>query len=364
MVRLRRGRRQGAPRRGPPGEGIDPATWQPKLSFRDAVRGYLPDPPTIAQEIAEPAADQPGHHRHARPAGVGDLPRQQRCRQARRPVHARLGCGLPGCQQLPRLPLRLRRRQEVRRPHPRPRRGRRRRATRASDPSRPHRRLHHGQQPDQGQRPGRRSSPTVAPPPPSRPTSQRRAITSIRRHRARGPARLDARPAIGTRWCSCRTPSPSACTAATRPTARRCASASRSRSRCTATVGDTGLDPQPALATGCTPNDDLTVWTCTLRDGVTFHDGSDLDASDVVMSFAAQWDACSPLHVGSHRRPSSTGPRCSAAASSTRPPVRPPDSACLRSKARLRAKWRDLSPRGAPKGRRRAGRRPFDTLRA
>ena len=29
-----------------------------------------------------------------------------------------------------------------------------------------------------------------------------------------------------------------------------------------------------------------------------FHDGSDLDANDVVMSYLVQWDAASPLHVG------------------------------------------------------------------
>ena len=55
---------------------------------------------------------------------------------------------------------------------------------------------------------------------------------------------------------------------------------------------------EPALATGCTANEDLTVWTCTLREGVTFHDGATFDASDVIVSFAAQWDAASPLHVG------------------------------------------------------------------
>jgi ABC-type transport system substrate-binding protein len=59
-----------------------------------------------------------------------------------------------------------------------------------------------------------------------------------------------------------------------------------------------GSATEPSLATDCSPNDDLTVWTCTLRDGVTFHDGSTLDASDVIVSFAAQWDAASPLHVG------------------------------------------------------------------
>ena len=54
----------------------------------------------------------------------------------------------------------------------------------------------------------------------------------------------------------------------------------------------------PGLATECKPNADLTQWTCTLRDGVTFHDGSTLDANDVVVSYAAQWDADNPLHKG------------------------------------------------------------------
>ena len=62
------------------------------------------------------------------------------------------------------------------------------------------------------------------------------------------------------------------------------------------TVGSTGVEP--SLATGCVPNADLTVWTCTLRDGVKFHDGADLDANDVVLSYAVQWDAANPLHVG------------------------------------------------------------------
>jgi ABC-type transport system substrate-binding protein/ABC-type amino acid transport substrate-binding protein len=57
-------------------------------------------------------------------------------------------------------------------------------------------------------------------------------------------------------------------------------------------------DVVPALATGCEPNEDSTVWTCTLREGVTFHDGSSLDANDVVASWAAGIDAANPLHVG------------------------------------------------------------------
>jgi ABC-type transport system substrate-binding protein len=54
----------------------------------------------------------------------------------------------------------------------------------------------------------------------------------------------------------------------------------------------------PKLATECVGNDDATVWTCTIREGVTFHDGSTLDANDVVASWAAGIDASNPLHVG------------------------------------------------------------------
>jgi ABC-type transport system substrate-binding protein len=56
--------------------------------------------------------------------------------------------------------------------------------------------------------------------------------------------------------------------------------------------------PVPSLAKGCDPDADLLVWTCTLRKGVRFHDGSTLDASDVVSSYAVQWDAEHPLHRG------------------------------------------------------------------
>ena len=38
--------------KGMQAEGLDPATFTTKLSFRAAIRGYNPDPPTIAQEIA------------------------------------------------------------------------------------------------------------------------------------------------------------------------------------------------------------------------------------------------------------------------------------------------------------------------
>ncbi len=54
----------------------------------------------------------------------------------------------------------------------------------------------------------------------------------------------------------------------------------------------------PSLAEACSPDADLIVWTCTLRAGVRFHDGSTLDANDVVLSYALRWDATHPLHHG------------------------------------------------------------------
>jgi peptide/nickel transport system substrate-binding protein len=59
-----------------------------------------------------------------------------------------------------------------------------------------------------------------------------------------------------------------------------------------------GTEPEPLLAEECTANDDSSVWTCTIRQGVTFHQGQTLDANDVVTSYAVQWDATHPLHVG------------------------------------------------------------------
>jgi peptide/nickel transport system substrate-binding protein len=57
-------------------------------------------------------------------------------------------------------------------------------------------------------------------------------------------------------------------------------------------------NPEPALAEECTANEDLTVWTCALREGVTFHDGSTFDAADVIASWGAGIDASNPNHVG------------------------------------------------------------------
>jgi peptide/nickel transport system substrate-binding protein len=61
-------------------------------------------------------------------------------------------------------------------------------------------------------------------------------------------------------------------------------------------IGGTAVEP--ALAEKYTANADLTEWTFNLRKGVKFHDGSDLTAKDVVASWAAQWDAANPQHKG------------------------------------------------------------------
>ncbi len=54
----------------------------------------------------------------------------------------------------------------------------------------------------------------------------------------------------------------------------------------------------PVLAEVCEPNEDLTVWTCTLRQDVVFSDGTTFDANDVMTTFSANADVTSPLHVG------------------------------------------------------------------
>jgi len=64
------------------------------------------------------------------------------------------------------------------------------------------------------------------------------------------------------------------------------------------TIETGGTELVPSLATSCEPNRNLTVWTCTLREGVRFHNGARFDAGDVRDSYAAQWDCAHPAHVG------------------------------------------------------------------
>lgn len=53
---------------------------------------------------------------------------------------------------------------------------------------------------------------------------------------------------------------------------------------------DKNFTPIPELATEWSSNDDLTVWTLILREGVNFHDGSAFDADDAVYSIGRMID--------------------------------------------------------------------------
>lgn len=52
------------------------------------------------------------------------------------------------------------------------------------------------------------------------------------------------------------------------------------------------------LAENYEANTDLTEWTITLRSGVKFSDNTPLTAKDVVATYGAQWDVSNPLHTG------------------------------------------------------------------
>ena len=56
----------------------------------------------------------------------------------------------------------------------------------------------------------------------------------------------------------------------------------------TLAASDTQGDPVPYLAESFTPNADFTTWDVTLRQGITFHDGTPLDAAAVQRNFEAQ----------------------------------------------------------------------------
>ena len=59
-----------------------------------------------------------------------------------------------------------------------------------------------------------------------------------------------------------------------------------------------GVEVENNLAESYEPNADLTEWTIKLRSGVKFSDNTPLTANDVVATYAVQWDAKHPLHTG------------------------------------------------------------------
>jgi len=54
--------------------------------------------------------------------------------------------------------------------------------------------------------------------------------------------------------------------------------------------------PVPALAEECVTNDEATVWTCSLRQGVKFHDGTDFNADAVVFNYERWRFTDNPYH--------------------------------------------------------------------
>jgi peptide/nickel transport system substrate-binding protein len=60
-------------------------------------------------------------------------------------------------------------------------------------------------------------------------------------------------------------------------------------------------EPEPGLAESWSANDDGTVWTFTIRQGVKFHDGTDLDADAVCFNFDRWYN-----FKGSFQNPSAT----------------------------------------------------------
>jgi peptide/nickel transport system substrate-binding protein len=58
-------------------------------------------------------------------------------------------------------------------------------------------------------------------------------------------------------------------------------------------------NPVPSLAEVCTPNTEATVWTCKLRQGVKFQDGTDFNAAAVIFNFERWRFTKNPLHFPS-----------------------------------------------------------------
>ena len=60
------------------------------------------------------------------------------------------------------------------------------------------------------------------------------------------------------------------------------------------------LEPEPWLATGAESSDDFRTWTVSLREGVTWHDGTPFTAEDVAFTFQYMVDQGGPGRYGHH----------------------------------------------------------------
>ena len=60
------------------------------------------------------------------------------------------------------------------------------------------------------------------------------------------------------------------------------------------------LDPEPWLATGTEPSDDFRTWTVSLRDNVSWHDGTPFTAADVAFTFEYFANDGGPGRYGHH----------------------------------------------------------------
>ncbi len=62
------------------------------------------------------------------------------------------------------------------------------------------------------------------------------------------------------------------------------------------TFREASTDIEPGLATGWNVSRDGLTWTFTIRDNVTFHDGTPLTAREVLASFERQMSPAKPNH--------------------------------------------------------------------